>query len=212
MDITAGKRYGYTYMREFGNLFLENRFTKSRTYYPYRTLRNLWDLSKYLPTQRFQIEVANVKLNQDRYENDYLAPINYPIDYAFAVSMMASPLMWMEMQRLEDGDKVILKNLIKVYKKIRGDLKGAYITPLGNRPNGTTFTGFNASLDDGSGYLLLFKEKTNESKFTFNVNLQGKKFKTLYRSTSDIKIRHLKDKTLLNSSAYNSFIILRYEK
>jgi hypothetical protein len=212
MDITAGTRYGYTYMKEFGNLFLENRFTKSRTYYPYRTLRDPWDLSKSLPTQRFQIEVCNVKLNQDRYENDYLAPINYPIDYAFAVSMMANPLMWMEMQRLENGDKVILKNLIKVYKKIRKDLSVAFIEPIGNRPNGTTFTGFKASLDGGSGYLLLFKEKTSENEFAFNVNLQGKKFKTLYRSTSDIKVKALNDKTVLNSSADNSFIILRYEK
>ena len=126
--------------------------------------------------------------------------------------MMANPLMWMEMQNLEDGDKVILKNLIKVYKKIRKDLSVAFIEPIGNRPNGTTFTGFNASLDDGSGYLLLFKEKTSENEFTFNVNLQGKKFKTLYRSTSDIKVKALKDKTVLNSSTDNSFIILRYEK
>ena len=210
MDITAGKRFGYTYMREFGNLFLENRFTKGRTYYPYRTLRNLWDLSKYLPTQRFQIECVNVKKNQENYAGDLLAPCNYQMDYVFAITMMANPLMWMEMQNLEDSDKLLLKNVIKVYKKIRSDLSSAFIEPIGNRPNGITFTGFNASLDDGSGYLLLFKENNNQNEFIYNVNLQGKKFKTLYKSLADIKVYNTTSGVKLTSNTKNSFILVKY--
>ncbi len=49
LDATAGRRGGYHYMNEYGNIFLENRYTDWGNYYPYRTLRNLWMLSRYVP-------------------------------------------------------------------------------------------------------------------------------------------------------------------
>ncbi len=209
MDITAGKRFGYLYNREFGNLFLENRFTKARTYYPYRTLRNLWDLSKYVPTQRFQIEVCNVNSNVDKYEGDALSIANYSQDYAFAVSMVANPLMWMEMQNLPNESKEQLKGIISAYKKERKSLAECFVEPIGNRPSGVGFTGFNASGENG-GYLILFKEKTNEKSFEYSVDLKGKKLTVLYSSDSSLKVKKSANKVVLKGGRPNSFIFAKY--
>lgn len=58
VDETAGRRGGYHYLNEYGNLFLENRYTDWTNYYPYTTLRNLWMLSKYVPAEKFQGNTA----------------------------------------------------------------------------------------------------------------------------------------------------------
>lgn len=52
LDATAGRRGGYHSMNEYGNIFLENRYTDWGNYYPYRTLRNLWQLSRYVPAEK----------------------------------------------------------------------------------------------------------------------------------------------------------------
>lgn len=208
MDITAGKRFGYLYNRNFGNLFLENRFTRGRTYYPYRTLKNLWELSKYVPSQRLQIEVCNVSSNVDVYEGDNLAVNTYSQDYAFAVSMMANPLLWMEMQNLSERDKNKLKAIISVYKKERKALAECFIQPIGETPSGIGFTGFNASGENG-GYLLLFKEKNEQKSYNFNLNLKGKKLSVLYNS-SNLKVKVKGDKVRVQGGEPNSFVFVRY--
>src|SRR5690606_25828240 len=47
-DITAGQRGGYFYLNDYGNMFIENRYTDFVNYYPYKTLRNTWMLSRYI--------------------------------------------------------------------------------------------------------------------------------------------------------------------
>ena len=47
LDVTAGRRWGYHYGNEYGNIFLENRYTDWGNYHPHWTLRNLWMLSRY---------------------------------------------------------------------------------------------------------------------------------------------------------------------
>ena len=210
MDITAGKRFGYLYNIQYGNLFLENRYTKNRTYYPSRTLKNLWELSKYIPSIRFQIEVCNLKNNVEEYKNDLLSISNYSIDYAFAVSMMANPLIWMEMQNLSDDDKVKLSKIISVYKAHRESLSKCFIQPIGLTPSGVGFTGFKAD-DNEKGYLLLFKEQNSENSFEFNVQLKNKKLTTLYKSSSDIKVKKVGNKVVLKAKTPNSFIFIKYE-
>ena len=68
LDATAGRRGGYHYMNEYGNIFLENRYTDWGNYYPYRTLRNLWMLSRYVPAEKVQIEFLNKWRNADKYD------------------------------------------------------------------------------------------------------------------------------------------------
>jgi len=69
LDVTAGRRGGYHFFNEYGNLFLENRYTDWTNYYPYTTLCNFWMLSEYVPAEKFQIEFLNKWRNTDKYIN-----------------------------------------------------------------------------------------------------------------------------------------------
>ena len=68
LDATAGRRGGYHMFNEYGNIFLENRYTDWQNYYPYWTLRNLWMLSKYVPAEKLQIEFLNKWRNTEKYD------------------------------------------------------------------------------------------------------------------------------------------------
>ena len=70
LDVTAGRRGGYHYFNEYGNIFLENRYTDWGNYYPYHTLRNVWLLSKYVPAEKLQVEFLNKWRNADKYAGD----------------------------------------------------------------------------------------------------------------------------------------------
>lgn len=48
-DITAEDRTGYLWQKQYGTLFVENRYTAWGNYYPHNTLRNLWTLSVSSP-------------------------------------------------------------------------------------------------------------------------------------------------------------------
>ncbi|MHC4872373.1 MAG: alpha-galactosidase, partial [Planctomycetota bacterium] len=77
-DITGGAswRLGHFYGVELtGNLFVENRYALDASYYPYRTLRNLWQLAEYIPTYRLHMEFVNVHIKKSNYpENDPFRP------------------------------------------------------------------------------------------------------------------------------------------
>lgn len=159
LDVTTNKRGGYNYFNEYGNIFLENRFTdwhNSFTYFPYRTLRNLWMLSKYVPSQNLQIEFLNKWRNAELYKGDPLAPANYTFDYVFAISMMAQPLAWFEATNLPE-EALSTAPLIKKYRDIQPDIQSGVILPVGDEPNGNSWTGFQ-SVKEQSGYLLIFRE------------------------------------------------------
>ncbi len=161
LDITSGVRLGYLVRKEIGTIFVENRYTDWTNYYPHSTLKNLWTLSKYFPTRKFQFELLNNLRNQDKYEalapGDILAPKNYGIDWLFASVMVANPLFWMEMQHLTAGQTEKLTSIVKVWKSIRADLSAAEVDPIGKQPDGYNFTGFDAKLGD-RGYLVLLAE------------------------------------------------------
>src|SRR5690606_16365261 len=100
MDVTAGKRVGFHFFQEFGNVFLENRYTDWANYYPHRSLRNLWSLSSFLPTERVQLEFLNTARNRDKYhEDDPLAPGEVGQHYSFATTLTSQPLAWMELSQ-----------------------------------------------------------------------------------------------------------------
>lgn len=161
LDATAGRRGGYFYFNEYGNFFLENRYTDWANYYPYRTLRNLWMLSQYLPPQGLQIEFLNKWRNRDKYVNDRFAPENYSFDYLFAITMMAQPLAWMELANLPE-EAFSTGETIKKYRAIQHDLHKGMIFPIGDEPDGRSWCGFQ-SIQRQQGYLLVFRED-NEQK------------------------------------------------
>ena len=169
LDITGNqKRWGYLVNKQYGNLFLENRYSKTTNYYPFTTLRQVWLLSEFLPSQKFQIEVLNRKLAKELYNpSDILAPANYTQDYCFAIAMFACPLIWMEMTGLDKEDLSAISKIAKIHKKIKKDMANLVVKPIGEEPDGLNFSGFTALDEKGKGYALLFRDCTNKSTHTF---------------------------------------------
>ncbi len=170
LDVTADKRFGYFYKNSFGNIFLENRYTDFGNYFPYWTLRNLWTLSKYVPSRNLQIEFLNKWRNNEKYGNDSFAPGNYDFEYLFAITMMAQPLAWMEAHNLPE-EAFAIKQILNVYKKIQYDLHSGVILPIGDIPSGKSWTGFQ-SIKDGYGYFLIFRENNKNKSMQLNTWLK----------------------------------------
>jgi len=165
LDVTGvGERFGYHYFNQYGTIFVENRYTDWKNYYPHWTLRNLWMLSRYVPPQLLQTEFLNKWRNKSNYaENDIFAPWRIPFDYCFAVTMMAQPLAWFEATGLPK-EAFEIAPLIKKYVKNMEDIHAGQIFPIGEEPSGRGWTGFQSMKDDGSGYFLVFREYNKDSK------------------------------------------------
>lgn len=175
LDVTAGKRGGYNSFNEYGNIFLENRYTDWQNYYPYWTLRNLWMLSRYLPAQNFQIEFLNKWRNTDKYGDDPFAPDKYSFDYLFAITMAAQPLAWFEGSNLPK-EAFAISPIIASYKKVMSDFHSGVILPIGDEPSGKSWTGFQShKTGSDNGYILIFREQNESSTkvFTLPVIMAG---------------------------------------
>ena len=158
LDATADNRGGYHYFYEYGNIFLENRYTDFTRYYPHWTLRNLWMLSRYVPAEKLQIEFLNKWRNADRYgADDPLAPANIPFDYQFALTMPAQPLAWFEGSELPD-EAFEIAPIVQAYRTHSAAFHEGTILPIGDEPSGASWTGFQSIVDSQTGYLLILRE------------------------------------------------------
>jgi len=170
LDITAGTRPGYFGAIDVGPLFVENRYTDWRNYWPHHTLRNLWKLSHWIAPQRLRMEFLNNQRNADKYGNDPLAPAQYPADTLFASVMFSNPLGWFECSGLPEDYIATAAPLIETWKAHREALFQGTILPIGNEPNGIVPTGFLSVSDDRkSGYLLAFRELAPDSRISMPV-------------------------------------------
>ncbi len=169
IDLTNGHRQGYFHTTHVGEIFLENRYTDFCNYYPHYTLRNLWQLSKYVPSRRLEMEFLDLDRNPGDYPDDPLAPHHWSPDYAFAVTMVGSPLAWMEMSLLDEAEVGSLKPIIAACRRERERLFECAIWPVGEEPSGTSWTGFQALHPDGGGYLLLFRELNERGEDGFRL-------------------------------------------
>ena len=170
LDATADNRGGYHYFYEYGNIFLENRYTDFGRYYPHWTLRNLWMLSKFVPPEKLQIEFLNKWRNADRYQaDDPFAPQRIPFDYQFAITMAAQPLAWFEGSSLPE-EAFTIAPLVKKYREIQADFHAGCILPIGDEPSGTGWTGFQ-SIQGDEGYLLVFREWNETDRRKIRVHL-----------------------------------------
>ena len=157
LDVTAARRFGYFYFNEYGNKFLENRYTDYQSYYPHWTLRNLWQLSRFVPPQWLQIEFLNVWRNTAVYGGaDPLSPHKAGFAYCFAVTMMAQPLAWFEASQLP-AEALAIKPLIAAYRALQQPLHEGTIMPIGEEPCGTGWTGFQ-SIADAGGFVAVYRE------------------------------------------------------
>lgn len=170
LDVTAGHRMGYFYFMEYGNLFLENRYTDWGNYYPHSTLRNLWMLSEFISAEKIQVEFLNKWRNPHKYEeNDPLAPANIPFYYQIASTFAGQPLAWMEVSQLPEVAFNVTE-LLKAYKKVQHDFHQGIIMPIADEPNGLNWSGFQ-SVNDKEGYILLFRAYTNENEKWMELDL-----------------------------------------
>ncbi len=216
LDVTAGRRGGYHSFNEYGNIFLENRYTDWQNYYPYTTLRNLWMLAQYVPTQNLQIEFLNKWRNGEKYGDDPFAPKNYSFDYLFAITMAAQPLAWFEGTGLPE-EAFSLSKTLKPYKEMMADFHSGVVLPVGSEPSGKSWTGFQSQKAGSSdGFVLIFREQNPESsspvelpmlssgKYSFELIAgNGKAFKTKVDGTLNVRFS-------LNEA--NQFALYRYRK
>ena len=182
LDITNDERLGYFCGIPYGTLFVENRYTDWKNYYPHRTMRNLWQLSRYLPASKFQFEVLNPRRNAHLYGDDPLAPDRYDIDWCFASVMAANPLIWMEMQHLSDKDTEDLKKIIAVYRRHRDDMAKMTVSPIGELPNGVGWSGF-LWKGENCGYITVFRGITEKESHTFDLPMRGMHYEVLCGNT-----------------------------
>ncbi len=109
-------------------------------------------------TEHVDVEYSNARLYGDV--------------YSFAIAMMSSPLFFTETWRYSPEDREAVKQMISIYKKVREDLYQGYVFSLGERPDDTSWTGFqNYHPDKDFGYMTLFREIDNkETKKAFSLN------------------------------------------
>ncbi len=163
LDVTAGRRFGYHYFTEYGNLFLENRYTDWANYYPHWTLRNVWMLSRYLPPQSLQVEFLNKWRNEQKYAAaDPLAPQRISFAYVFATTMVGQPLAWFEASGLPE-EAFDIAPLIKTFRTIQSEWHACQIFPIGDEPSGSSWTGFQA-IAGQNGFLLIFRENSENER------------------------------------------------
>lgn len=164
LDVTAEIRPGYFGMMNVGPLFVENRYTDSHRYWPHQTLRNLWKLAQYIDPLRLRMEFLNNARNWQVYGDDPLRPSAYSPAYLFATAMFSNPLGWFETSNLSAAYFTELAPLVKNWKKERPSLFSGSIIPIGQAPDGVSWTGFVSVAEDRRrGYALVFREASQSS-------------------------------------------------
>ena len=214
LDATAGRRMGYQYFGEYGNIFLENRYTDWGNYYPYRTLRNLWQLSRYVPAECLQVEFLNPWRNPDKYPaGDRFAPRNHSFDYLAAITFAGQPLAWMEASNLPE-EAFGTGALLRGWRAIARELHEGIILPVGEEPSGESWTGFQSILDGRNGYLLLYREQTPSAEGRIKTWLPEGKRVTLEPVLGKGRRRTVRVEAggsiRLRMEEMNSFLICRY--
>ena len=187
MDITGNhKRPGFLGAIPYGNLYVQNRYTDWGKYWPHRTLRSLWRLSHWVNPGRLRFETLNNTRRTDhkRYQNNPLAPANYPADYLFASVMMSNPLGFYEASNLPEEYRAKLIPLVKVWRQHRQAIFEANIIPIGQEPSGHSWTGFMTVTENNKAvYLLCLKEFTETDHYTYKLPVdisRNHKLITLY--------------------------------
>lgn len=167
LDVTAEKRLGYFGVMTAGPIFVENRYTDWKTYWPHLTLRALWSLCEVMDPIRLRMEVLNPLRSRGKYGDDPLAPAAYPAETLFAIVMPASPLGWFEVQNLAPETVAAWKPLVAKWKVERDAMAACNVIPIGSRPDGVSWTGFAFEPREAGkpGYALLFRELNENASF-----------------------------------------------
>ena len=213
LDATASRRGGYHSFNEYGNIFLENRYTDWQNYYPYWTLRNLWMLSKYVPAEKLQIEFLNKWRNTDKYKGEVFAPANYSFEYLFATTLAGQPLAWLEGTNLPE-EALTLKKQTEAYKTFQHDMHTGTILPIGDEPSGRSWTGLQ-SLKEDKGYLIVYRENHPEETVEIGTWLpKGVKIKCtplMGHGKAMTTVTGTKGRLKVSLPSINDYVVYQYE-
>ncbi len=166
-DVTeSGPRMGFYFGRDCGNLYLANRkantIRKQVQYDPWQILRDAWELADYMNLNKIQITYQNKDLTPDTAKTDAL---KYSHGYNLAITLMASPIFFTEVQYLSTKARAELSPIIAKYKSERNNMYKGYVFAIGNKPDNQSWTGFqNYNPETGNGYLTVFRELNNEKE------------------------------------------------
>ena len=167
LDVTADTRQGYFGNIAAGPVFLENRYTDSHRYWPHQTLRNLWKLSRWVDPLRLRVEFLNSDRNTALYGDDPLAPARYASSTLFATTLVSSPLAWFELTGLSEKYIADAAPVIARWKQERTAMQNGTVLPIGDVPDGITWTGFASQAGERrGGYLLVFRERNASADWT----------------------------------------------
>lgn len=216
-DITeACPRMGFYFGREYGNIFLQNcenspqgaTFKRFIAYDPEVTLNQTWLLSKYFNLNQVQITIQRIA------ESPHGK--GYSQDYACGIALMGNPLFFLETRRFTEDERKLVKDVISVYKQHREQILSGYVYPVGNQPDGTTWTGFQCICSDHEGYLTVFREKAAaEDEFIFELNHvpAGKQIKLtgLYRGKDTLLVSDENGRYCFCGLPCGSWAFYRYE-
>lgn len=155
------KRYGYFFAREFGCIYLENRkpvVPFSVTYRPATVLRDLWQVSRYCNLLKFQGSIQNI----DRVNPELSDAAAYSHAYCVAITLMSTPLFFCETHFYDQSARDEIRPVLAAYKKVRDDICRGLVHPVGNKPDGGSWTGFECELPaEQRGFFTLFREPGN---------------------------------------------------
>lgn len=161
-DVTENApRFGYFWAREFGNVWLANRkpqIPANVVARPALMLREVWELSRYLNVTKFELPIVNFA-QVDPARSDAR---DYSDDYSVALGLPGIPVFFQTTRLLTSQQRARVKALLGHYKSVRRELFAATVLPIGNRPDGASWTGFQW-LDPQSRhtYVLVFRERGN---------------------------------------------------
>lgn len=164
-DVTEkAPRMGFYFGRECGNLYLANRkaytVRPSVQYEPWQVLRDGWELASYMNLNKVQVTFQNKDLTPPEAITDAL---KYTHAYNFAITLMASPIFFTELQFLSPQARAELKPIIAKYKAEREEMYKGYVFAIGDKPDNKSWTGFqNYNPETGNGYLTVFRELNNK--------------------------------------------------
>ncbi|WP_288592073.1 alpha-galactosidase [uncultured Victivallis sp.] len=213
LDVTAEVRPGYFGMPEFGTLFVENRYSDWRRWWPYATLRNLWQLAQAIPPVRLRFECLNPERNQEKYAGDPLVPVHYPMDWIFCSVMAASPLIWCELGSLSEMCREALKKIVPVWKAYREELYSGVTLPVGPCPDGTTTSGFfTVGAGESVCHLILLRDLDSRSGHEFELPVDPREY-TIRRIAGDgeFEVTGI-DRLTCTLPAERSYLWLRFSR
>jgi hypothetical protein len=159
-------RVGYFYGREYGCVYLANRKCYTPTsvvYIPHTMLKDAWQLCRYVNLTKFQITIQNpARVNPEASD-----AIKHSADYCVAIALMGTPVFFQLTQLYSKEAREQIRPLLTAYRKVRHEMYENMVFAIGNRPDNTSWTGFQNCKPEGkAGYVTVFREIQNAESST----------------------------------------------